>query len=58
MSHAAGFCSAFKNKFYIFGGTSHRFGAETKEEKSTAVDNAMMHVLDLDSLEWESRDSG
>jgi len=57
MSHAAGFCSAFKNKFYIFGGTSHRFATD-KEEKSTAVDNAMMHVLDLDTLKWESRDSG
>jgi hypothetical protein len=32
MSHAAGFCSAIKNKFYIFGGTSHRFGAEKDNE--------------------------
>jgi hypothetical protein len=30
MSHAAGFCSAMHNRFYIYGGTSHRFEMSAK----------------------------
>ena len=59
MSHAAGFCSAHKNKFYVFGGTSHRFATKAKGDNDEVnEDNAMMHRLDLDTLEWEGRDSG
>lgn len=53
MSHAAGFCSAHKNKFYVFGGTSHRFATKAKGDNDEVnEDNAMMHILDLDTLEW------
>ena len=57
MSHAAGFCSSIRNKFYIFGGTSHRF-ATNKKDSDSKRETAMMHMLDLNTFEWESVNSG
>jgi hypothetical protein len=61
MSHAAGFCSSHTNKFYIFGGTSHKFKTEIKSTgQGSRVEhkNAPMHILNLSTMTWESRDSG
>lgn len=58
MSHAAGFCSASKNKFFVFGGTSHKFSTCVKDtDDQSKKETAMMHMLDLDTFEWDSFDS-
>jgi hypothetical protein len=59
MSHAAGFCSKELNRFYIFGGTTHQFKTFNLQDETFAevIEKAMLHYLDLNTLQWVSTET-